>query len=140
MVYLSYCFYTQSSFMLSSIKGLKMVTGFWSLFHKAAYNSLLPGFSDRVEVSPYFLESSLIVGGIIILAFVVRTILIYVRLFCQKEEPLTEENSTKYVPDSKLNKPIQLLYTSVIFPLTAGFLLVLLLASFVNNMRLSSAN
>jgi hypothetical protein len=126
--------------MLSAIKGLKRVTGFWSLFHKASYNSLVPGFSDRVEVSPYFLESSLIVGGVIILAFVVRTLLIYVRLFCQKEEPLTEENSTKYVPDSKLNKPIELLYTSVIFPLTAGFLLVLLLAGFVNNMRLPSAN
>jgi cysteine-rich repeat protein len=54
MVYLSYGFFLKSSTTFSKLKELGLITGKWSLFYKEADSHLIPGFSDRFEITPIF--------------------------------------------------------------------------------------
>ena len=69
VVYLSLCLYQEPSFIITSLSELKPVTGHWSLFYQEGDRWLVPGFTDRVELSPFFSDSCLIVVGV--LAFIV---------------------------------------------------------------------
>jgi hypothetical protein len=51
------------------------VTGYWALFHDGNDQSFIPPFSARVDVTPYFLENSLIVLTVLMPATVVLLVL-----------------------------------------------------------------
>ena len=61
MALLSLCLYGKPIFLYTSLEGLNPVTGGWSLFSNN--NSLLPKLTDMINLSPIFIESSIIVVG-----------------------------------------------------------------------------
>ncbi len=75
IVYLSNGFYDKPTFLLSSIKGLKLVTGYWSLFYNGQHRSMHLPFTDRVQLSSSFLESSIIILSCILVIFVLWLLL-----------------------------------------------------------------
>lgn len=71
IVYLSNCLYIVPSFLISALKQFQLVTGDWSLFHiNEDRNTLFP-FTDRVTLTPSFLEDSLIVVSTLLLTSIV---------------------------------------------------------------------
>jgi hypothetical protein len=60
LAYLSNALYQESSFLLSSIKKFNLVTGDWALLHTEDDAGLIRPFTDRVELTEYFLTSSAI--------------------------------------------------------------------------------
>jgi hypothetical protein len=79
LVYLSYCFYQRPSVLFSSLQSFGLVTGYWSLFYDAADSKLVSDFSDRVQLAPQFLESSLVVSCVLFVVFSLWMILLAVR-------------------------------------------------------------
>jgi len=63
MTFLSLCLYERPVLLYTALKGLNPVTGGWSYFTDDSDLLLLPGLTDRVPVSPFFLENSGIVAG-----------------------------------------------------------------------------
>jgi hypothetical protein len=80
LVYLSYCFHPSLSFLFGSLKQFGSVTGLWSLFYQKEYSRLVQGFTNRVELSPFFFESSLVVLGVFSLFGFVTLGLFFVKL------------------------------------------------------------
>ena len=75
LVYLSLCLPQEPSFLLSSLSEFRLVTGYWSLFAREEDEELLPGFTDRVELSPSFADSCLAVVGTLLLGAVIWAVL-----------------------------------------------------------------
>lgn len=78
IVYLSNCFYKIPSFEFSTVNNFHLVTGYWSLFYSSADKKLLTPFTSRVEISPEFMDSNLLVStefiAILIVCAVLKTI------------------------------------------------------------------
>ena len=55
MTFLSLCLYQKPLLLYTSMKGMNPVSGGWSLFAEDYETDLLPGFTDRVNISPLFL-------------------------------------------------------------------------------------
>jgi hypothetical protein len=74
MVYFSYAFNTQPSFLMTSIEKLNLVTGYRAFFHQNAYNMLLDPFCLKFEINRQFLENNfawvVIVAILIIIAVI----------------------------------------------------------------------
>ena len=68
MTFLSLCLYERPVLLYTALKGLSPVTGGWSYFADDNDSDLLllPGLTDRVPVSPFFLENSGIVAGCLV--------------------------------------------------------------------------
>ena len=49
---------------------MQLVTGHWSLFHDYTDSDFIPPFSSRADMTPFFLENSLIVISVLIPATV----------------------------------------------------------------------
>jgi hypothetical protein len=75
LIYLSNAFYKKTYFFLNELRGIHMVTGYWALFHDENDQIFIPPFSERVDVTPYFLENSLIVLTVLMPATVVLLVL-----------------------------------------------------------------
>ena len=86
MVYLTYGFMKKSSFLFSTVKGLKLVSGGWSLFHKEEYTQGGINFMKMIEINPYFIENSLIIGLMLIFFMIVLGILMAIRFMTIKQE------------------------------------------------------
>jgi hypothetical protein len=56
-----------------------LVTGYWSHFYEAADSKLVSGFTDRVQLTPQFLESSLVVSCVLFVVFSLWMILLIVQ-------------------------------------------------------------
>ena len=76
IVYLSISFYKMPPIFLSPLKNFNIVTGDWSFFHKSAYDEMLVPFTQRVQISAYFIENTLFV-----LSFWAFLLIIMVSLF-----------------------------------------------------------
>jgi hypothetical protein len=115
---------------------MDVVTGKWSLFHDKAESSLVPGFTDRVDISPVFLESSLTVVFVLLAVALALLVLFAVRKYSQKaaEEGRSKKDKERLL--SLLGTAIAVLYRWLAFPVTAGFWLVLSLAGYLGNLRL----
>lgn len=78
LVYLSNAFYARASFLFGSVKDFGLVSGYWSFFYdEAEHADLLYPFTERVELTPSFLEDSLIVVGVLlvlVLLFIVSLV------------------------------------------------------------------
>ena len=65
LIYLSNAFYKETYFFLNEIRRLHLVTGYWALFHDESDQNFSPPFSEKVDMTPYFLENSLVVLAVL---------------------------------------------------------------------------
>jgi hypothetical protein len=71
LIYLSNAFYKNTYLFLNGLRGFHLVTGYWALFHDGNDKIFVSPFSERVDVTPYFLENSLVVLTVLMPATVV---------------------------------------------------------------------
>ena len=118
--------------MFSSLQGFHLVTGYWLLFGQNNY-SYLPGFTDRLQLGPYFLENSFIIVISLLLFTLLFLIFAFATYCLDKKISSSKEvtNSSK----SFLKYGGKIVYNWFIFPLTIGFLIVLSLSAFVGCFR-----
>ena len=79
IAYLSLCLHQEPSFLISVLSEFRLVIGSWSLFFREEDAYLLPGFTDRVELSPSFFDSCLTVVGVFTLTFLSWAVLAAVK-------------------------------------------------------------
>ena len=91
IVFFSYCFSEKPSLLYSAIHSLNLVSGYWSLFKQSDY-SYLPGFTDRLQLGPYFLENNFVVI-VALLFFSVLAGLLMLFSCCQKKQSIHESNN-----------------------------------------------
>ena len=68
MVYLSNALYHRVFFFFNEVRRLQSVTGYWALFYTEIDANFSPPFSQRVDTTPFFLESNLPVTILLIAA------------------------------------------------------------------------
>jgi hypothetical protein len=66
LIYLSNAFYKKTYLFLNELRRLHLVTGYWALFYDENDQNFNPPFSEKVDMTPYFLEDSLIVLAVLI--------------------------------------------------------------------------
>jgi hypothetical protein len=134
LVYLSNVLYIEPSFLLSSVQNFRLVTGTWSLLTSSSDSKLLAPFSERVDLSKYFIKDSCIVvailGVILVSLFLINTVASFLRGEEQRY-PLREQAEKSY---QKVNK---ILYCLLVFPTCVGFSYTLIIAGFFNSLRLA---
>ena len=119
MVYISYCFYEQPSYLFRAIKSLKVVTGGWFLFYSSDNAHLLKPFSDRVDITPQFYENNLVLLSILALVLI-----IYLLFSVLLKTDIIKR--WKYI-----------LYNFLTFPIISGFFIVMSISAFYCNLRIN---
>ena len=135
IVCLSNALYDKGYFFFNEIRRLELVCGFWSIFHDESDSDFSPPFSQRVNMTPFFLENILILFVVLI---PVTAIFILCKYYLHKktieitdvEKPdrLAENTPTVLI---RLSCIIKVLYRMLIFPISAGFMLVLMISCHV---------
>jgi hypothetical protein len=139
VVYLSYCLYPNPSVIFEGVNNLELLTGKWSLFYVKTDQLLIPGLTDRIEMSPFFLETSLVVTIGLLVLTIIFLVLSTVK-FCTKAERVDKKKDKNFQivkENTLLEKAIAILYRWLLFPIAAGFWLVLSLSGYVNSRRLT---
>lgn len=109
------------------------MTGFWFPFREDSDSHSLQPFSQRVDISGQFLENTAVVCSLLLLfALTHFAISLYGSLSAEGQN-LDDSEDSKWAAAKKV------LYECCVFPLTAGFCIVMLLSGFTNNMRRASA-
>ena len=135
IVCLSNVLYQKGYFFFNEVRRLEAVTGLWSIFHEESDSNFSPPFSQRVNMTPFFLENILILFVVLI---PVTAIFILCKYYLHKktieitdvEKPdrLAENTPTVLI---RLSCIIKVLYRMLIFPISAGFMLVLMISCHV---------
>ena len=140
IVCISNAFYHKSYFFFNEVRRLELVTGFWSMFHEESDSDFSPPFSQRVDLTPFFLENSLIVVAVLIpatVAFLILKCYIHTKTVTGAEQPnrLDENPPTEL---KRLGCIVRALYRMLLFPLSAGFMLVLSLSCNIQALRFTN--
>ena len=139
MVYLSNALYHRVFFFFNEVRRLQFTTGYWALFYTEIDVSFSPPFSQRVDTTPFFLESNLPVTILLITA---TTLLLVLKIVHHKKTANTtqlqevDNNDEQPAELHRLECAMVVLYRMVIFPVAAGFILVLMISSQIYSFRL----
>jgi len=145
MALLSLCLYEKPVFLYKSLEGLNPVTGGWSLFSNN--NSLLPKLTDMINLSPIFIESSIIVVGSLVAVLILWGVFIFCK-HCSYQLgndieidklSLKKDQTDASLVSLKSSKGVTITYNYLLFPLISGFILVLSLSAFLKNSRKDSS-
>ena len=108
------------------------------IFHEDSDSEFFPPFSQRVDLTPFFLENSLIIVAVLVpvtVAFILlkRSLFYKTIVITDVERPdRLDENPPKEL--IRLACIVRALYRMLIFPLSAGFMLVLMLSCHIQSM------
>jgi hypothetical protein len=112
---------------------MKMVTGGWFLFYQEQDSEWKMPFSERVQMTPYFLEDTAVVLAIIfVFIFVWMALWLYhhfktvVRVSTGIK---TTVNESQFF--NKIKNIMGQLYQIFIFPLVAGFMIIFMITVYV---------
>ena len=111
------------------------MTGYWSLFYETSDGDLLRPFTDRVELTEYFAEGSLIVVSALFLSFALFQVLHFCALSEREADSRDSRANTTF---SKAKEVQRVVYNALLFPVGADFFLVLNISGFISSMRLGS--
>ena len=136
LVYLSYSFYAKPSLLFSSVRSMELVTVLWSLFQDQKDENLLTPFTERVQITPYFLENNVIVIGALLAVSILQIFLggyLVVKSDESGRRVLKKEEECK----ERVWTIIKKLYSSFLFPVAAGFFLILSISGLMSYLRLT---
>ena len=141
IVCLSNALYDKGYFFFNEVRRLELVAGFWSMFHQEQDSDFRPPFSQRVDLTPFFLENSLIVVALLIpvtIAFLILKCYLRTKAVTDAEQPDRPDENPPTEP-TRLGCVVRWLYRTLVFPLSAGFMLVLLLSCNIQDLRFFNA-
>ena len=90
IVCLSNALYDKGYFFFNEVRRLELVAGFWSMFHQEQDSDFSPPFSQKVDMTPFFLENSLIVVAVLLpvtIAFLILKCYIHMKAVTDAEKP-----------------------------------------------------
>ena len=87
-------------------------------------------FTQRVQITEFFLQTNLIVLSIL-LFFVVFQIILKVGQYCVNQNVRFK---VQKIRQSKVQKAVRIIYRFIIFPVSLGFFIVLSVALFIDNL------
>lgn len=131
LVYLSNCAYGRVSYFSYTTQDAGWVTGGWPLFAPGLTDDVA-FLRDRVALSEHFLSNSLLVAVVLFVAVAVWAALLLCRGPKPEETPGAADNCFR---SPRVTWAAVRLYTNLIFPVAAGFYLVLSLAAYLNGLR-----
>ena len=137
LVYLSSSLYKKIPFLAESVSKLRVVTGYW-LFQSEDYEEVLPPFTERVWLSPYFLESTFAVASLVLLVLLFLYVCHVLEYFTEEDEEERRRRRNRRRKRSAWNRvqiALQIIYNFLLVPLTAGFVFVWLLSAYLNSRR-----
>jgi hypothetical protein len=128
--------FSPPSFLYGSVKGLGPVTGFLAFIFSGEDSEVISPFSERYALSSLFLKTEAVVIALLAAAVILWVILTLGQLLAGKASDFdyTHENPDEY---PRLSAFARGLYRWLIFPVTAGFLLPLLLGVHIACRRLT---
>ena len=92
IIFLSYSFHSNPSFLLRSIFALNLVTGKWSFFTQEGDKYLIDPFTERTAIAPYFIENSIIIVAIL---FLLILVMITLSLYEKTKEDISNKETTE---------------------------------------------
>ena len=137
LIYLSRSLYKKIPFLAESTSKLRVVTGYW-LFQSEDYEEVLPPFTERVRLSPYFLESTFAVTSLVLLVLLFLYVCHVLEYFTEEDEEERRRRRNRRRKRSAWNRvqiALQIIYNFLLVPLTAGFVFVWLLSAYLNSRR-----
>lgn len=124
LVYISNCLYLRSNFFYLATRSAGWVTGGWQYYEPDYdYSSVL---TARLQISKYFIENTIVFQGIYLTAAFLW-IIFFVIYTCQQEE------GSRSTLKTFLYKVVIAVYQYLVFPLTAAFILIMIITVYVNN-------
>lgn len=138
MILLSNSLFKTPSFLCSSLKQIRLVTGNWSFFFEEAHKELLYPFTDRAELTDHFLEDTLFIAGALCLFAALWLITIFVAHCCRREGRTDSRLAYGSAP-SRAELAVKLIYMLLFFPGVAGFFCIIAISAYVNNLRLANS-
>jgi hypothetical protein len=124
--------------LMTALRSMQLITGNWSFYRSDSDSKTVYPFSDRVDIGKHFFSTNFLVVSSLIVIALIWMILNIISLLTKPKDSHTEAcNSTEV---RKIDIATKIVYRVFLLPLSASFLMLFIISSYISNFRITTAS